>query len=106
MYASVVAVAVDDVAAVHGRGAASCHGGRHRLARPLVCLVSCSFLFIIVPYLVFARHLRHLFIKNPSWDGIFRCHLKKFMYRGLHDLYIYPKVQNVHISEKIDYLPP
>ena len=87
-----VSVAVDAVAAVHGGGAASCHGGRHGLARPLVCLVSCSFLFIIVPYLVFARHSRHFSIKNPGWDGIFRCHLKRFMYRGLHDLHIYSKV--------------
>ena len=88
----VAAVAVDAVAAVHGGGAAACHGGRHELARLFVSLVSCSFLFINVPYLVFARHLGHFFIKNPGWDGVFRCHLKRFMYRGLHDLYIYPKV--------------
>ena len=42
MYASVVAVAVDAVVAVHGGGAASCHGGRHGLARPFVSLASCS----------------------------------------------------------------
>ena len=42
-----VSVAVDAVAAVHGGGAASCHGGRHGLARPLVCLVSCSFFFFL-----------------------------------------------------------
>ena len=40
-----------------------------------------------------ARHLGHFMNENPGCDGILGCHLKSFMYRGLHDLYIYPKIE-------------